>query len=111
MTYDLHLDNGGRLCGTAADSVGLSSIEGSIDSKTQTIRFLKTYDSFKLLDQKLLGGLLSMCGLKTQWEYTGEFTTAGVEGSWHYPGRLNSTSCGTFTMWLSEDHRTLEQVV
>lgn len=101
VTYHLYLD-GERLHGTAEDTIGQSSIEGTINRKDGSVRFIKSYTSFNQIDQKLVNGVLGLFGYKLEWEYVGSLRNDGIAGAWSRPGgpSILVPDNGTFNIWL-----------
>jgi hypothetical protein len=63
-------------------------VEGQIDLRRDTVRFIKQYI------------VAEEC-----WEYEGHFTSCGIVGEWHYPGDPPGVKHyrGRFAIWLQSD--------
>ncbi|KAN0103248.1 hypothetical protein V8E51_011561 [Hyaloscypha variabilis] len=82
--------SGSRIYGTCKDSVGESTVEGSIDIQRDAVRFVKYYGGAKR---------------HLRWEYVGCFMSCGIVGEWHYPDDPPDLRHhrGRFAIWLLSD--------
>ena len=97
VEYRLRI-SGSRIYGTCKDSLGDSTVEGSIDTQRDAVRFVKHY-----------GGALRYL----RWEYVGSFMPCGIVGEWHYPDdppKLRHQR-GRFAIWLLSTRRSVADTV
>ncbi|KAL9088890.1 MAG: hypothetical protein Q9165_005947 [Trypethelium subeluteriae] len=84
---------GNQICGSAQDSAGRATIDGTFDPHNNSVRFVKRYY------------FVTRGSRKPAWEYVGRSTGRGIIGEWHYPGDPPKLAAwrGSFGVWLVED--------